>query len=87
MIALMQIEDRMDQYESRIIDLYEGIQEAAEIVDLILAGGDSPRSKSRRLRILRKSVIRSKETIALFDCALANLEAERRRWLTAEHVD
>lgn len=86
MIALLQIEARMDQYESAIIDLHEGIQEAAEVVDLILAGRDSARSKSRRLRILRRSVTRSKETIALFERALANLDAERRRCLAAEHV-
>ncbi|QEL21699.1 hypothetical protein FQV39_03215 [Bosea sp. F3-2] len=84
MTNLAQIEARMDQYESAVIDLYEGIRDAAAVVDLIIADDDMPRRKSRRLQIVRRTTQRSKESIALFERALANLEAERRRYLAGE---
>jgi len=87
MSSLAQIEARIEHYEAELIDLYEGIQDAAAMVDLILADNDTPRRKSRRLRIVRQITQRSKKSIALFESALANVEAERRLHLAREIVD
>lgn len=83
MVALHQIEADLTRYEDAVIELHQTIQEAAEVVDLILAGGDSPRSKSHRLKILRRATGRAKADIELYERCISRLEQERRCHLFA----
>jgi hypothetical protein len=83
-LSLSEIEAEIDRYEAELIDQLAVVQEAAEIVTLILAGDGSALSKSRRLTVLRKGTQRGKRIIAFYEITLARLEAHRRRMLAGE---
>lgn len=82
--SLAQIESEIDRFEAELIDLHEGIQECALIVDLVLSDDDTARSKSRRLKAIRRVTQRTKMMIALLDETLASLEERRALCLGAE---
>lgn len=83
-LSLLQVEAEMFYCEEQLFRLAQDILEDAEVVDLILAGNDSARSKSRRLKIVRQVRQRVKNEARVWEELLARLELGRARILSGE---